>query len=69
MSSAPSDLGPVLPSPAAVWDAAKQIEHHAELAKRYSSQGPMRDLPRALKQFEAIRALLPQIGSDGGARP
>lgn len=61
VSFAPSDLGPVLPSPALVWSVAKQIEHHASEAKKYSSAGPMRDLPRALKQFEAIRALLPEV--------
>lgn len=58
MPSAPADLGPVLPSPATVWSTAKEIGRLAEEAKRFADDGPQRDLTRALKQFDHIRALL-----------
>lgn len=58
MSSAPADIGPALPSPAVLWSAAKEIEMLAIEAKRYSAEGPRRDVSRALKQFDSIRRLI-----------
>jgi|EndMetStandDraft_4_1072995.scaffolds.fasta_scaffold2077018_2 hypothetical protein len=58
MSTPLSEIGPVLPSRAAVYARARELEQLARRAVEFAGKGPSADLGRAVKQFERMRAVL-----------
>lgn len=58
MASTPASIGPVLPSKAEVWTQARRIRHLAARAMEFAGKGPTSDLQLALKEMDAIRAVL-----------
>lgn len=56
--AAQQDLGPQLPSRTAVYIQATELHALARLAVEFSSAGPSLDIPRALVQFDRMRAIL-----------
>lgn len=58
MASTPASIGPVLPSKAEVWSRARQIRHLAGRVMEFAGSGPTADLQLALKEMDAIRAVL-----------
>lgn len=53
-----ADLGPVLPSRADVHHRARELQALAARAVEFSGGGPTADLALALRQFDAMRAVL-----------
>lgn len=60
------ELGPRLPSRVDVYMQAAALLRLAELARECAAPGRASDLPRALRQFERMRAIL---GSGLGSGP
>lgn len=53
-----SELGPVLPSKAAVFMQARELQALAARAVEFAGTGPTADLAAALQQFDSMRAIL-----------
>ncbi len=64
-SQSPAELGPVLPGKAATFMLARELEKHAARAREFAGDGPTADLSAALRELDAMRALL---GGDVPAR-
>lgn len=60
--SVQSDIGPNGPSRGQVFAQAIELRALAQLAATLSVKGPGQDVPRALAQFDRMRAIL----GDGG---
>lgn len=58
MSGEPSDLGPVLPSAAALWAIGKELADLGERIKRAAGCGPRRDLRLAARLLDSARAVV-----------
>lgn len=65
ISGAQSELGPALPPRCEVYAKAVELQVLARRAIYFSCPGPKVDLPLALKQLDAARALLGEGGGDG----
>lgn len=53
-----ADIGPVLPPRAVVRDMARELQVLATRAVEFSGTGPTADLQAALRQLDAMRAVL-----------
>lgn len=58
MNAVLAELGPVLPPRGAVYSQAAEVLRLARLAAELTAHGGEIDIPRALRQFERIRAVL-----------
>lgn len=67
LNAVQADLGPVLPPRAAVHDRARELQQLAARAAEFSGTGPTADLSLALRQFEAMRAVLGEGSASSSA--
>lgn len=59
------DLGPNVPSRAAVYALATQLQALSRLAVEFTVPGPHADVPRALRQIARMREVLGEDPGDG----
>jgi hypothetical protein len=59
-----ADLGPMLPRRSDVHSRARELQVLAARAVEFSGTGPTADLAVALRQFEAMRAVLGEGGRE-----
>ncbi|MBA3053634.1 MAG: hypothetical protein FP826_01555 [Sphingomonadales bacterium] len=62
MMGAQADIGPSGPRRWQIYARAKELRALAELATALAVSGPGQDLPRALAQFDRMRAILGECG-------